>query len=467
MRLKPAKTIPSIIGLLLLTVLVFGGVYLTQRLGRTTTQIAASRQPLSVRVANITDRAAVVYWLTEEATEGSIKLNDKIYLDNRDRVSSQAKKRFTHYVAIDDLLPGETYHFAIISQGQIQQKDSFQFTTAQALIGPPAEVADLAFGIILDNQQNQPLADTLVTLSLPGATNLASLTDDNGFWSIPLSTAYQKDLSRPISYDREKEVLEILVESRPGLSSTVITNTGNDHPVPPIIIGKSYDFSQNPPTPRQQPEDFDWTNPLETVEEINNSSFFLPQEQIDPKEAQAVININDPQEGETVFTAKPEFSGRGPANQTIKVTLESPKKFEEEIVVSAFGSWQWSPPEHLTPGRHTLTVEYHDENNILHVVSRTFIVQASSISPSPTPIVPLPTIPPQVTPTPTPVRTTPTPTPVRTTPSPTPLPTITPIIKEATAPAEIVSGNLTPLVILAILGLGLIYFAFVVHQKKR
>ncbi|MDD3679401.1 MAG: Ig-like domain-containing protein, partial [Candidatus Shapirobacteria bacterium] len=446
---------------LFLSILVLGGVYLTQRL-KTATHTVALGQPLSVKVANINNQSATVYWLTEESTTGSIKIDNKIFLDNRDQSSGESSGRyFTHYVTISNLKPEETYRFAIISEGQVYQENNFQFSTAKTLPNLN-KTADFAFGIILDQQQ-QPLPNALVTLSLTGAANLASLTDKSGFWSIPLSTAYQKDLSGLVNYNDDSQIIEIFVESQPGTSTTVITNTGNDHPVPPIIIGQNYNFSQNPPVSKQQPQDFDWTSP-EIIEKMNNTFVptTIPEEEINSTGKENTININNPEEGATIFTTQPEFSGQGPANQKIKIIIESSKKYEEEITVSGFGSWQWIPPDHLTVGEHTITVEYYDENNILHTIKRSFTVQAASVSPSPTPITPLPTI----TPSPTPVPATPTLT-AQSVTTITPSPTLTPTpTAEITPPAQIVSGSLTPLLTLAILGLGFVYFAFNIRQKK-
>lgn len=475
MRRKTTRTIPSIVGLLILTSFVFGGVYLTQKL-KTGRRVAASARPLAVRVANISAKSATVYWLTEKPASGSLKINNQVFLDDRDKNSNQPSRYLTHYVTIDQLEAEKKYQFTIISEGQNHQEADFEFTTARSL--PTIDRgADLAFGLVLD-RQGRPLPEALVTLSLAGASNLAGLTDKNGFWSIPLSTAYQKDLSALAAYDQNRQIMEILVEADPNNRATVITNTGNDHPVPPITIGQTYDYSQNPPSPKQNPQDFDWSSP-EITEEITNdnssSSFSTTEKKTDIGQKDSIVDITNPQEGETVLTTRPEFSGQGPAGQKIKITLESEKKIEQEITVSSFGSWQWTPPENLAPGQHTITIEYYDNDGLLQTLSRTFVVQAASASPSPTPITPLPTQPsplkPSPTPTPSPITTptinptTPTSSPA--TPTPTKQPPITPTpTPKPTGTEEIVSGNLTPLVILAILGLGLISWAITIYQKK-
>jgi len=129
---KRTRTIPSIVGLLILSSLVLGGVYLTQRL-KTDQQVSASAQPVSVRVTNISSQSVTIYWLTEEPAQGSVKINNQVYLDDRDKKSNQPQNYLTHYVTLDNLKPEKNYQFTIISQGQDHQEDSFQFTTARSL----------------------------------------------------------------------------------------------------------------------------------------------------------------------------------------------------------------------------------------------------------------------------------------------------------------------------------------------
>lgn len=449
---KKTKTIPSIVGLLMVSIMTLSGVYLIQQT-RTTSQSQASGQPLSVRVANIGSQTATVYWLSQEVTTGSVQVDGKVFLDSRDQQNDELGNYLTHYVIVDGLEPATNYQFSIIANGQSYQEEEYTFATAESLAVNNKE-ADLAFGLLVD-QQNQPLSGALITISLTGAANLASLTDDNGFWSVPLGTAYQKDLSALINYDLDSQILEIVAQTGNGQTATVITNTGNDHPVPLIVIGNTYDYSQNDPVTKQQPEDFDWTS-LEIADQINQQLSKI-QEETDQ------VTINNPDNQETLFTTQPEFTGQGPANQKIKITVESDNPQEEEVTISDDGEWQWTPPQDLTAGQHTLTIEYYDEDNLLQTITRTFIVQAASSSPTPTPITPLPT----ATPTSAIVA--------AITSTPTPQPTATPTTKITTTPTatvtatsstqQMVTGNLTPLFILAMLGLSLIYFSFRIFQK--
>jgi len=239
-----------------------------------------------------------------------------------------------------------------------------------------------------------------------------------------LGTAYKKDLSGFITYNKNNQIIEITAVATPNLNATAITNTANDHPVPPITIGQSYDFSAKPQlSPPLKPS----PNPLP----IPTVSTFQK------------ISVSNPKEGEILTNTKPEFRGLGPAQKEIRLKLESPTAYSAEIRTDPNGSWNWTPPQNLEPGEHTITLEYTDENNQPKSLVRHFIVQAMEVvSPTPTPITPLPTISPTV--------------------SATPSPTSSAKKAIATQSAQVTSGNLTPLLFLVIVGISFIGLSLII-----
>jgi len=414
------KTIPTILGLLVTIITTILGGYLIEKT-KGPINVSAQEKPLSVKITNITDRSFVVSWHTQSSISGFVKINNnnKLFWDQRDQGESQPNDYFTHYITINDLQPETQYSFTIFSGDKPYKDNSFQTQTAPLNSTVPPE-ADLAFGIILD-QQKKPLSGVLVFLSIANATSLSSITNESGNWSISLGTAYKKDLSNFITYDKNSQIIEITAIATSNLSSAAITNTGNDHPVSPITIGQSYDFSQPSPTPSPTPT----ISPLQKV------------------------SISNPQEGEILTNTKPKFRGFGPAQKEINLTIESPTTYNAEVVIEPDGTWDWTPPQDLEPGKHTLTLEYTDENNQLQSLIHSFTVQAAeTVSPTPTPITPLPTR--VLTPTTAPIITS--------------LPTATPSAQETTATpaAQVVTGNLTPLLLLVIFGISLIGIASII-----
>jgi len=428
------KTIPTIIGLALVATSSLLGGYLitTSRQGE---KIQAEEKPQAVKITNISDHSFTVSWLTLRPSKGALKLNEEkgeIFLDQRDVPSGQSKSYLTHYVVVDQLAPNRKYRFELLINEKLYTEESFVVQTAAPVNTTPPP-ADFAFGLVLDSQE-KPLPDVIVFLSLPNATPISSLTDQEGKWSIPLGTTYRQDLSDLLQYNPQNQIVEITAVASYNLTATQQTTTRNLHPAPPIILGKSSSFVSPPPAP---------TNP--------------PLSSPSPTPTSSSFTIHNPDEGEVIKNLRPQIEGKAPNGTKIKIKIQSSPQYEAEIIADSSGSWQYIPPQNLAPGEHTLTVEYIDENNQKQTITRHFIVRAASVSPSPTPIPPLPTQ------TPTPAPLTPTPLPTIKLPTATPLPTRQlPTSTPATTAANLETGSPVPLAILLLLSSTLLITAFFV-----
>jgi hypothetical protein len=175
----------------------------------------------------------------------------------------------------------------------------------------------------------------------------------------------------------------------------------------------------------------------------------------------APIILKNPEEGEIIKDLRPKIEGEGPPQKKIQIIVQSDPEFSAEIIIGPDGSWQWAPPQNLSPGEHTLTINYYDEENVLQTITRRFQVAAQgSVSPTPTPIAPLPTKIPTSAPT---LIATPLPSPT----TPKPIITIT-VSPTATISGQPITGNLTPLIIFVSLGIVISGFAyFSINQKKN
>jgi len=441
MRQVKRITIPTVTGILGVLFLIISGLFLEQKVNPVT--VKAQVKPSSVKITNVSESSFTVSWLTEKPAAGSLQLNEtnQLFFDVRDKGKESLDQYIIHYIDIIDLEPNKNYSFTILSAGETYRDEEFKVKTAPFLNN--AKEADFAFGVVL-NERKKPLPAVLVLLSIAPAQPLSALTNEKGHWFIPLNEAYKKDLSGLIDYDKENSIIEINLIADSHLSSNVITNTGNDHPLPPVVIGQFYDFSQAPPVPPQNMTDF----------QKQSGSSSQPQ-----------IIILDPDEGEIIFSIRPKIKGSAPAGEKVKIKIESEQVYEKEIIASSFGQWEWTSPE-LSEGEHTITVEYYDEEGILQKIQRNFIVRAAgNVSPSPTPIAALPTESllspiPTATIIPTIIPT------VVATISPTLIPTIssTPI-PSVSQPEKPITGSLTIYLILVSLGVGLIILPLFFSKK--
>ena len=301
-------TIPTITGILGLLFLIISGLFLEQEVNPVA--VKAQIKPSSVKITNVSRDSFTVSWLTEKPAAGSLQLNEtnQLFLDVRDKEEKNTDLYFVHCVDVINLEPSKEYSFTILSAGETYQEEEFKLKTAPLLNN--TKEADFAFGIVLDEKE-RPLPSVLIFLSIAQAQPLSAITNEKGHWFVPLSEAYKKDFSGLADYDKESSVIEISLTANSQTSSNVITNTGNDHPLPPVVIGRFYDFSKAPPASPQNMTNFQ--------EQINSSS-------------PAQVVILDPDEGEIVFSTRPIIKGSAPVGEKVKIRIESEQIYEKEVL---------------------------------------------------------------------------------------------------------------------------------------
>lgn len=453
------KKFPTFVGLLILTIGAVVGVLLVQNKQIFRLGAQPSPAPKDVRITNIGEGSFTVSWITEEETSGFVDWGENQSLGNL-ATDEVAETGFVHSTTINGLKSETTYYFKIISGGKDfdNNKIPWQTKTAPSLGASP--LAKLISGSVVA-ATGSPAKGVLVFAQLAGANILSAITSEEGNWVITLSNALNQDLKSRASFNENSTLVEISVQGGPAGVATAKIYPKDARPVPPIILGQVHDFRNLTSL---------------TSEEIPESSVVLPEgpiptptsgfeveEEKEKTPAIDTVTIESIDEGETITSTSPEFFGEGPPGTTITITVES-ETISDEVTVSSFGSWNWSPPQSLTEGIHKITITWRDRNGILQSITRNFVVQAAEgpsfeSTPSGSTVTPTPTATPTPTNTPTPTPTstsaptlTPTPTPtVIATPTTQLTPTPTPDLPEA--------GSLTPTLAGAIMGLGFLIFS--------
>ena len=434
--MKKDRRIPTILGLFLLFIGVFTGVILVRNASRWLVGAKPEITPKQIKITNITDSSFTVSWITDEQTAGFVQYGtggelSLTALDDRDQLSGQQGKFWTHHITLKNLKPATNYFFKINSGGKTFDNNGqpYQVLTAPTIGGtmPPN---DVAYGTIT-KQDGSPAEGIIVYLSLANATPLSTLTKASGSWVIPLNLARSADLSSWVVYDKEASVEEIFVQGGPAGTATAVAVTKYDSPLPTITLGSNFDFRKAP------------SQPTPTSGQSSSSSRFSVEEGVPPSASLTIIN---PSEGEKVSTSIPEFLGTGPAGESLTITVNSPETLTSQVTINEDGTWSWVPPSGLSPGQHTVTASLADGRKI----TRSFTVLAAGSSDLPSfTASPSATITPTITPTPT----------------PTPLPSLTPTPTSTTS-ARVSHpsteggiprpGNLTPTFLFSIMGGGLI-----------
>lgn len=141
--------------------------------------------------------------------------------------------------------------------------------------------------------------------------------------------------------------------------------------------------------------------------------------------------------------------GKGPEGTIISILVESENPISSEVSVPKNGSWNWSPPTDLAPGPHKITLSWKDVSGITRSLTRSFIVQAAEIpafvaTPSESLAAPIASA------------------------SGTPKATATPkSTASASAEPVPVTGNLTPTLLLSIMGIAVMIFSFFIWKMAE
>jgi len=436
--------IPTIIGVVLLVVGLGAGILLVQnrqifRLGATQESI-----PKDVRITNITDASFTVSWTTEKDALGFISWGDTENSLTRTEEDEVGAPGVTHTLSVKSLIPQTEYFFKINSGGTEYDNNGlvWQAKTGPTLAQPRS---NLVSGTVLtstgDSAQN-----ALVYFSVGGSSPLSTITSQNGSWVISISTARTNDLTSFVTVDNANTLLEISVNAGGEGVATAQIYPQSAKPVPSIVLGSTHDFKNLPPSETSEVP----RASVELPETATPSSGFEVGENISTPSA-TTVTLESVAQGETVSTTQPEFFGEAPPGTTLTITLES-DPITEQVNVPSSGEWSWTPPTDLPEGSHKITIKWTDISGILRTLTRTFVVEAAE-GPA-FEATPSATLTPTATPTGTPTA------------SPTatkkPTPTATPT---ATTFATPESGSLTPTLLLSIMGIGVIAFAFMLWKK--
>jgi hypothetical protein len=470
--MKKIKRLPTILGLLLVLGAIAGGVVLIKNGPDFFLKASPTLTPNQIKVTNITDTSFTVSWLTDDKTSGFIKYGVEQNLsftasDDRDQLSGKTDNFNTHHITLKNLKPNTAYLFKIGSGKKIFDSNGqpYQVTTAKTAKNPP--VSDVAYGTVVD-QNDRPVENAIIYLSLANASPTSTLTKNSGSWVIPLNLIRSADLANWASYDKEASIEEIFVQAGTLGTATVVATTKNDSPMPKITLGQNFDFRKiaevTPEEEKIQMENQATESSKFALEDTPAASS-TPTATTDKE-----LKIINPDQNEKINTQKPEILGTAPAGKTLTITIQSPDTYSGTVTVDSQGNWEWSPPDNLEPGEHTVTASYLDENNQEQTVSHTFLVLASGTNELPS-IVATPSG--TSTPSPTPTST-PSPTPTSTpssqqtaSPSSTPISTDSGRVSMPSTESGVPSsGYLTPTFLVFIIGCSLIFLGLFLKTRK-
>ena len=367
---------PTALGLLILLVAIFLGVFFAKTRTINTNQAKVTATPSQVRITNVNDNSFNVSWLTDQQTEGVIKYGTKetnltqSALDERNQLSGEKGQFEVHYVTIKNLAAATKYYFKIESGGKQFDNNGqpFEVTTGPVLSNAPG--ADPIYGTVL-SQSGTPVEGAVVYVNLGGAAPLSAISKTGGTWALSLATARTTDLGSFVKYDTQATVVNLLVQAGTAGTASAITTTTNDSPVPDISLGESKDFRA-----AAMPSSSTTTGAGETT--ASKSGFLLNPLVAQVATESGEVTLNNPSfDGEVINATQPAFMGSGPAGKVLAIEIKSSQTYTGSATVDKNGEWQFTAPKGLTAGEHTVTINYIDTDGKEAKISRNFTIAAA------------------------------------------------------------------------------------------
>lgn len=237
--------IPTLLGLSIIFLGLFSGVYLVLREQIFFSQAAPNTTAQNIMLTNITEDSVTISWQTSSATSSFIMFgqdnpNEQTVLDDRDNDFTDKagpKPRLFHYATLKNLLPKTVYQFKIVSGKTTSAVNKVQTAGPVTNISPFAPI----IGSVLDG--NTPLNDGIVYLSIGETTTQSSLVKPGGNFLLPFSHIRKADLSDiyPIT---EGETAKLTIYSDKGQATILFKLKANSAPLSPIKLGQDIDLTQ-------------------------------------------------------------------------------------------------------------------------------------------------------------------------------------------------------------------------------
>jgi len=377
---------PTALGLLILFAALGAGIFFVKTRSGVKPETTAEVTPEQVRITNVADTGFSVSWITGKETTGLIKLGEKVNelkqqaLDDRDQLSGGEAAVEVHHATAKNLLPTTKYYFKIESGGkQFDNKGKpFEVTTGAVLGSPPA--ADPIYGTVL-TQSGSPAEGVVVYINVANGAPLSALAKTMGNWALSLATARTADLGGYLTYDTQATIVNLLVQGGKQGTASAITTTTNDNPVPDISLGKSHDFRRVQTLAEAPAADQSTASP--SGETKTGFSALNPQIAEVATQSGEVTLENPSFEGEIINATQPAFIGAGPAGTVLAIEINSEDTYTGSVTINDDGTWEFTPPQGLTPGEHSVTINYIDTNGEEQVLTRGFVIAAAGTTSMP------------------------------------------------------------------------------------
>lgn len=358
--------IPTVLGLLLLIVVVGGVIISFESFSRLPIRATGSIQPDAIQITNLSDTSFTITWTTPTPATGALIISapgaGATIFDERDS-DGKLRPYLTHSVTVRNLKGDTSYEVKILSQGKTYMDNGtpYRIRTFPILTTNPQDMTP-AYGSVVtaDNQSGE---GALVFLTLEGSQMLSALVKPSGAWIIPLHRIRALDGSTylPMQADRMNESL--LVKNN-GLSTSAITDTLNDSPVPVMVLGKNYDFrKQQGKAPEALP--------------IAEAPIAPPKILGAQTTREYTVSLVAPAQSAAIASQLPLIQGTGIPSKLVTITLGITNPISDTTTVQSDGMFRYTPTSPLAPGKQMVTITTRDAQNKPVAITHAFEILKS------------------------------------------------------------------------------------------
>lgn len=430
--------IPTIVGIFLLTISLPIAVVLIKQ--KQIFRLGAQQDypPQDVKITNVTDSSFTVIWSTQQQTTGFVQWGESENKLDQTASTEIETKSYLHSSTVSGLRPNRKYYFKINSNGNTYGNGQSPW---EIKTGPEkstdAPSGNFRIGGKVITASGSEASNILIIVQIEGGYPLSTVTSPNGNWIISTDTVLDNNLSNYITLSPDTKVSVIAQGGPQGISTAEFYLRSGEY-LPPMVLGENHDFTNVADTAFQ--ESMLPSSEVNAPNKTQKKARFDTETQATKTTGQGEnLSIDSIEDGEIIYTTKPEFFGKAPSQEEITIKVESENPISETIRASQNGVWRWSPRSPLSPGEHKITITYQDESGVLKRIVKNFVVQASESNEPAFESTPSASLMPTIIPQPT----------ATTSAQKTASPSAT--------PAQPVSGTKTPTLIL--ISIGLLLFA--------
>ncbi len=466
------KRIPTFVGVGVLVLgLIAGGVLFSQGTGVFAPRATPQTTPKSIKITNVTESSFTVTYLTDAATEGSVKYgtdaetpssrNAQVSTDDRAQLGTSQTSQFqTHHITIRGLQPSTRYYYLISSSGEDYDNNgqAFSIETAQRSGAPAA--AKTIYGSVT-TESGTPADGAIVYVSFEGAGLLSSLVKQSGSWAVPLSNARTPDGSTYAEVTDTTQLAISVQGAQTAQTASTSVPVSEAQPVPTLVYGQAVagvngrsnqlgeegteasisatQVSERESVPSASPSATssgllsEPQGQATTASESATSPRGALGDLLVPEEETTIIDTTNT-EHQIIDTTSPLITGTAIPNVVVNIEVNSETQIKQQVTAGPDGSFALdleALKRELEPGEHTVTYSYtNPTTGQLVTETITFTVTGTENQLAQAAVVPSPT--PFGSGNPVPLITSPTPTPKVATAAASPSPTASATAQPAT-----------------------------------